>query len=410
MSAVAKFIPRYRAETSALGLIDWDRLSPAAAEWVNALRRRAQISVCETGLPTQKLERWKYTNLPAKLKKMELSYQGADITLSGMKDYAEIFSKGMLHFPQWAQDMVERDAPSVEKYGDMMLWSLAGAYLKDGFTLDVPANTKTGMPLNVSLSGHDGAYFVPRQVIRIDEGAEFTLIETQSGQGAYWGNIVTQVEIAKGAKFKHYRFQQNSEAALMTQNTHIVLGEGAEYEAFTITTGANLSRNQIHVDMMGANAVCRLNGANMIDGSKLADTTITVDHCAPHCNSYQDYRTVVADKAVSVFQGKVHVHQIAQKTDGYQMAKSLLLSAQATVNTKPELEIYADDVKCSHGATTGRLDEEALFYMRSRGIPEAQAKNLLIESFVNEVIEGISCDDVREQSIQIISDWLSGQS
>jgi Fe-S cluster assembly protein SufD len=106
----------------------------------------------------------------------------------------------------------------------------------------------------------------------------------------------------------------------------------------------------------------------------------------------------------------VHVHQIAQKTDGYQMAKSLLLSAQATVNTKPELEIYADDVKCSHGATTGRLDEEALFYMRSRGIPEAQAKNLLIEAFVNEVIEGISCGEVREQSIQIISYWLSGQS
>jgi Fe-S cluster assembly protein SufD len=407
MSAIAKFKSRYRADNSDLGLIDWDRLSPASAEWVNALRRRAQINFSDMGVPTQKLERWKYTNLPAKLKKMELSYKDADITLSGLTDYAYSFPKGMLHFPQWAQDMVERDAPSQDKYGDMALWGLADAYLKDGFILDVPEGCKDNHPLNVTLAGHDGTYFVPRQVIRIGAGAEFTLIEYQNGSGAYWGNIVTQIEVAKGATFKHYRFQENSDTAVMTQNTHVVMEEGAEYEAFTMTSGAKLSRNQIHVDMKGQNAICRLNGINMLDGTELSDTTITIDHCAPHCNSYQNYRTVAADKAIGVFQGKVHVHQIAQKTDGYQMAKSLLLSPQATINTKPELEIYADDVKCSHGATTGRLDDDALFYLRARGIPMAQAKNLLIQAFVSEVIEGITCDEVNEQSALIVSSWLN---
>jgi Fe-S cluster assembly protein SufD len=182
--------------------------------------------------------------------------------------------------------------------------------------------------------------------------------------------------------------------------------EGAKYEAFTITTGAGLSRNQIHADLKGENIVCRLNGVNMLDGSEIADTTITVEHQAPNCESYQDYRSVATDKAVGTFQGKIHVHQIAQKTDGYQMAKSLLLSSQATMNTKPELEIYADDVKCSHGATAGRLDEDALFYLRARGIPENQARNLLIQAFVNEVIEGVTDKDVREQASLIVSKWL----
>lgn len=409
MNAIAKFQKRYRAETAELGLIDWDRLPPAAAEWANAMRRRAHLSVMETGMPTSKLERWKYTNLPAKLKKMNLKYQDADITLSGARECAEVFAKGLLHFPQWAQDMVEADAPSIDKYGDMILWHLADAYLKDGFALDVPANTQNDQALQVAITGRESAYFMLRQVIRVGKNASFTYVEHQTGAGAYWGNIVTQIHLAKGAKFKHYRFQENSDTSVVTQNTHIVMEEGAEYEAFTLTTGAGLSRNQIHADLNGANVICKLNGVTMMDGDKLSDTTITVDHKAPNCNSYQDYRTVVSDKATGVFQGKVHVHKIAQKTDGYQMAKSLLLSPQATINTKPELEIYADDVKCSHGATTGKLDDEALFYLRSRGIPEASAKNLLIQAFVNEVIENISNDEVRAQAENIVSGWLMGQ-
>lgn len=408
MSAVVKFQNRYRAETSALALVGWDKLPGASAEWVNALRRRAKMAVEETGLPTPKLERWKYTNLPAKLKKMDLSYGAADFELQGTGDYAQSFPKGMLHFPQWAQDLIEGDAPSHEKYGDMLLWHVGNAYLQDGFTVDVPANAKTTEALNVITRGNDGTVAMPRQIIRLGEGAEFTLIETQNGSGAYWNNIVTQIEIAKGATFKHYRFQENSDDSVVTHNTHIVMEEGANYEAFAMTNGAGMSRNQIHVDMVGRDSVCTMNGVNMLGGSLIGDTTITVDHCAPHCQSNQNYRNVVADKATAIFQGKVHVHQIAQKTDGYQMCRSLLLSPQSTIQTKPELEIYADDVKCSHGATTGRLDDEAMFYLRSRGIPEKEARSLLIQAFVNEVIEDISDVDVSAQAESMVSDWLSG--
>ncbi len=358
-------------------------------------------------LPTPKMERWKYTNLPAKLKKFDLQEGEADIVLSGMTDYAYAFPKVMDSFPTWAKEIVNKPVPGEQRYKDMMLWQAANDVLKNGFILDVPANEKISKALEITYTGHDKKQTTARQVIRIAEGAEMTLIEYQLGAGQYWNNIVTQVEVAKGASFKHYRFQENSDEAVVTQNTHIVMAERADYEAFTFTGGGKASRNQVHVDMMGEHAVCRLNGVNMLDGSEHGDTTITVEHQAPNCNSFQNYRTVVTDTATSVFQGKIHVHKIAQKTDGYQMAKSLLLSGQATVNTKPELEIYADDVKCSHGATTGRLDEEALFYLQSRGIPEAQARNLLIEAFVNEVIEEISHDDVQEQTAHIVNQWLT---
>lgn len=403
---MTKFQPRYRADNVDSLVESQSALQPSSSEWVNALRKRGLTSVCETGLPTQKLERWKYLNLPAKLKKIEMAYKDANLVLSGMTDYAYSFPKGFTGFPEFARGMVEALPPADEKYGDMMLWQANNAFLKDGFILDVPQNIQNDKPLEVTYTGQAESKTAVRQIIRVEKDSDFTLIEYQIGAGAYWNNIVTQVQVAKGATFKHYRFQENSDEAIVTHNTHIEMEEGASYEAFTFTTGASLSRNQIHVDIKGSNALCRLNGVNMLDGSELADTTITVDHHAPNCNSFQNYRSVATDKAIGVFQGKIHVHQIAQKTDGYQMAKSLLLSGQATINTKPELEIYADDVKCSHGATTGRLDEEALFYLQSRGIPKNQARNLLIQAFVNEVIEEISNEDVQEQAQHIVSRWL----
>lgn len=411
MSAIVKFKPRYRSDNAALALNAQDGLQESSAAWVNALRLRGVASLNETGLPTQKLERWKYTNLPAKLKKMDTVYKDAGVVLSGMTDYAYSFPKGFTGFPSFAKKMIEQTPPANEKYGDMMLWQASNAYLKDGFIVDVPKERKkANKALEVTYTGHDGTQTSLRQIIRVADNAELTLIEYQLGAGAYWNNIVTQIELGRGAKFKHYRFQENSDTAIITHNTHVVMAGDAEYEAFTLTTGAGLSRNQVHVDMNGEQSVARLNGVNMLDGKELADTTITIDHQAPNCNSFQNYRSVVTDTATNVFQGKIQVHQVAQKTDGYQMAKSLLLSGQATVNTKPELEIYADDVKCSHGATTGRLDKDALFYLQSRGIPEAQARNLLIEAFVNEVTEEINHTDVQEQTAHIVNQWLHNLS
>lgn len=357
-------------------------------------------------LPIAKLERWKYTNLPTKLKKMDLVEKGADIQFSGNQEYLSSFPDALDKLPDWVKETVARPAPGEEKYKDMMLWQAANDSIKDGFIIDVPADVSPDKAIDVKIVGQEDSNTTVRQIIRVAENASLTLIENQEGEGAYWNNIVTQIELAKNARFYHYRFQNNSNDSVITHNTHLVMSQASEYEAFTFTGGAKLSRHQVHVDMQGAHGVCRLNGVNLINGQQHADTTITVEHQAPHCQSFQNYRTVADDKAVGVYQGKIHVHQVAQKTDGYQMAKSLLLSSQSTVNTKPELEIYADDVKCSHGATTGQLDKDAQFYLQSRGVPEGDAKRLLIEAFLSEVIEEISNENVRENMGHVMRDGL----
>ena len=170
--------------------------------------------------------------------------------------------------------------------------------------------------------------------------------------------------------------------------------------------GGKLTRNEIHAEIQGTNAEVSFNGANLLGGSQTGDTTILIEHQAPHCRSNQFYRTLLDDQAKGVFQGKVHVHQIAQKTDGYQLANTILLSDKADMNTKPELEIYADDVLCSHGATCGQLDEEPIFYLRSRGLNEAQARRLLVQAFVDETVDKIGNDTLREEVGEIVETWL----
>ncbi len=355
-------------------------------------------------LPTQKLERWKYTNLPARLKKFEREIATAEITFDGLNDLIMPYTNDN---PDWVNEITSRSPAGEAQYKDMALWTAANDAPQDGYIIDVPVNYQTGKPLTMIMTGGNAEQVSPRFIIRLARGAELTLIEHQTGEGAYWNNAVMQIEIGDGAIFNHYRFQDNSHDAVMTVNTHAQIARNGQYNAFTLTTGASMSRNQIHADLKGEGAACYLNGVNLLDGKRLGDTTITVEHQAPHCESRQDYRSVVGDQATGVFQGKVHVHQIAQQTDGYQLSNSLLLSQQATMNTKPELEIYADDVKCSHGTTSGMLDKDALFYLQARGIPKAQARALLIQAFISEVTEQITHDDIREQATAIIEKWLT---
>lgn len=355
-------------------------------------------------LPTPKSERWKYTNLPARLKKFERDIATAEITFDGQNNFIAPYTNDN---PDWVNDITSQGPAGEAQYKDMALWTAANDAPQDGYIIDVPANHHADTPLTMTMAGHNAQQVSPRFIIRLGRGAEFTLVEHQVGEGAYWNNAIMQIEVGEGAIFNHYRFQENSHDAVMTVNTHAQIARSGKYNAFTLTTGANMSRNQIHADLQGEGAACYLNGVNLLDGKRLGDTTITVEHQAPHCESRQDYRSVVGDQATGVFQGKVHVHQIAQQTDGYQLSNSLLLSQQATMNTKPELEIYADDVKCSHGTTSGMLDKDALFYLQARGIPKAQARALLIQAFVSEVIEQIKNDDVRTHTTDIVEKWLA---
>jgi Fe-S cluster assembly protein SufD len=259
---------------------------------------------------------------------------------------------------------------------------------------------------DIVFTGETGTHTTPSLTLIVEDGAQMTVIERHDGSGDYWKNMVTNIAVGQNATLNHIRIQNDAVQGVNTNMVNITVDRDATYDAFTLNIGGKLTRHEIHGALNGANATLTLNGVNMLNGDQHGDTTIVIDHAAPHCASNQFYRTILDDKARGVFQGKVHVHQIAQKTDGYQLANTLLLSDTAEMDVKPELEIYADDVKCSHGATTGRLDDEPLFYMRARGIPEAEARKLLIQAFAEEVIEKINHDETADDIRGMAEAWL----
>ncbi len=261
-------------------------------------------------------------------------------------------------------------------------------------------------PEDIVFTGAEGQHTQPCLKITLEEGAQLTLIERHSGDGAYWKNMVTEITLSPNANLQHIRLQNDNEQAVHTNLVHIKVDKDAVYNGFSLNMGAKLSRHEIHAEINGQNSEISFNGLNMLSGEQHGDTTILIEHKAPHCRSNQFYRTLLDDQSHGVFQGKVHVHQEAQKTDGYQLSNALLLSTDAEMDTKPELEIYADDVKCSHGATTGQLDEEPLFYLRQRGLSEAQARLLLVQAFVDEVAEKVENESFRNEILEATHTWL----
>lgn len=308
-------------------------------------------------LPTQKEESWKYTNLSR--------------ALGDLKDVS-------------VQDAEERLV-----------------HVKRG---DVQSE-----PVDLSWVGRDGVHHQPRLKIIVEDNAELTVIERHTGDGAYWKNMGTEITVGSNARLHHIRFQEDSADAVQTNLVHINMERDSYLNSFSINLGGKLTRHEIHSVLNGENIDCSLNGISLLKNNQHGDTTILMEHTAPNCLSNQFYRTILNDFARGVFQGKVHVHQAAQKTDGYQLSNTLLLSPKAEMDTKPELEIYADDVKCSHGATTGQLDEEPLFYLRSRGLTESTARMLLIQAFVDEVAYKISDEALQSEVKEKAEVWLREQ-
>ena len=372
-------------------------------DWAGDASAQALARLKEAGLPTPRLERWKYTNLPSVLKKMRLEHAESGISCSD----GEGMVKELAEADAQEQVLLTERVLGADKYHDDMLADHVLTHARDGVIITVPEGKSVDKPVEISLSGRDGHLTTPVALIRVKSGAELTVFEKHDGNGAYWKNMLTRIVLEEGAKLHHVRMQTDSTDAAYTQFTEVRIAEKAQYNAFTLTQGGRLSRNQIHAVIQGSGADCTLNGINLLSDQQLGDTTITIEHQAPGCTSNQFYRTLLDEKAHGVFQGKVHVHQEAQQTDGYQLSNAIMLGDRAEMYTKPELEIYADDVQCSHGATTGQLEEEPLFYMRSRGLSEQDAKRLLMSSFLAEVTEQIENASIREQMETFVEAWLS---
>jgi Fe-S cluster assembly protein SufD len=378
------------------------------SDWVIAFQKNALEAAAFMGLPTPSLERYKFTNIQPALKQIPKVLGAPVLEIEDAEGVTSLMSDVFDDAPEWVCEHYAKSyvPPAQDKYGDMNLYYLNGAFLRYGVIIDVPAGQHVTEPVEITLHGPEGTFFSPRTLFRLGKGASLSVNEYHKGQGSFWNNRVTEIILEEGAVLHHNRLQDNPVGAVYTQHTHIQIAENARYEHFNLGKGCAVSRNQVHAELLGAGAHVGINGIHLLCGGQIGDATYLVEHKAPHCTSSQKIRNVLDDQAKGVFQGKVHVHQVAQKTDGYQLCNSMLLSEGAEMDTKPELEIYADDVKCSHGATTGQVDDESLFYLRSRGISLDEARSLLIDGFLGEIIDTIENEKMQLACRDKVSGWL----
>lgn len=423
----------------------YDSLKPSlpghALPWMAALRDRALDSFAESGLPTQKREAWKYTNLRG-LKQLELNEQAlapqplsidrapsllpegqahrivfvnggfrADLSdLAALPEGAVIGSVAEL--AETAPQRIEALLAQHKDSGDQPLVALNTAFMRDGLLLQLEAGCKLSKPLEVIHvnSAEEGVFaHNARNLIALAAGSEATILEHHIGLNgaAYFINAASDVTLAENATLRHYRIQAEGANAVHTSTLNGHLAEQSFYDAFTLSIGAALSRNETNMKLTAAGARCHLNGGYLMRDKQHCDTTTAVDHLSPQTACREVFKGVLDDRARGVFQGRIVVHPQAQQTDGHQLNKVLLLTDTAEINAKPELEIYADDVKCSHGCTAGEVDHDALFYLRSRGLLQETAKALLIKAFLAESVSEIGDETLHELFLEKISDWLA---
>jgi Fe-S cluster assembly protein SufD len=365
-----------------------------------------------TALPTRKLEAWRYTDLKslAAISFAETSPAEIPGDLPDLGIPRLVFINGAYNMPLSTPPKFMAPFAAVAESSSLPLALINAEHARDGITLTIPPDTDAGALLLISYaSAATPIAFHPRHRITLGAGADLTIIEVAMGQGVYWHNPVTDIALHENATLAHYRLQDEDADAFHLATIRAKIAAGAAYESFTAVIGAKISRAEFHATLLGPNATTHLNAAQLLGGHQHGDFTSIVAHDAPNCASRQTVKSVLAGHARGVFQGRIEVARAAQKTDGYQMNQALLLSDTAEIDIKPELEIFADDVKCSHGATIGALDPEQLFYFRSRGIPEAQARAMLIRAFLTEALEPVNHDGAKELFETAIETWWTRQ-
>ena len=297
---------------------------------------------------------------------------------------------------------LEREAGSLSGGDDNPFVALNDAFFTDGALIRIADNqclTKPVHLLFVTTAGKDGEAAHIRNWIIAGANSQGTIIESHLslGQATTVTNVVTETRIGDGANLEHVKFQDQSAKAFHLASLHSELGHDARYAFHSIALGARLSRNNLRMRLAKPGIECVLNGLYMMRGQQLADHHMIVEHAAPHCDSHEYFNGILDDQSRGVFHGRILVQPGAQKTDAKQTNKNLLLSDDATANTKPQLEIYADDVKCTHGATIGEMDDDAIFYLRTRGLDPSTARRMLLHGFAGEIVERIRHDAVREE-------------
>jgi len=409
--------------------------------WLLPLRKAGLTRFSELGFPTLHDEDWRFTNVAplTRLPFRPVFEAAADVTELALQNYVFaglagprlVFVNGHLNaglsavrdlpagvkIASLASALVS-DTAFIEKrlnhcarMDDTAFAVLNQTFFLDGGFIHVPAGKVIAEPIQlifISTAKHNGDTTHPRNLIIAEANSKATVIESylSTGGAAYFTNAVTEIIAGDNATLEHVKFQDEAADAFHIATIAGELGRTSNVNIHSFALGAKLSRNNIRARLAGEGLECILNGLYLTRGEQLADHHMIVEHAQPHCASHEYFNGILDDKSKGVFHGRIYVHPAAQKTDAKQTNKNLLLSDDATADTKPQLEIYADDVKCTHGATVGQLNEESIFYLRSRGIPEPTARRMLIHAFAGEIIERVQCEAVREKLDKIVWDRL----
>jgi len=434
------------AEASDLYLTQFDGLTQtqegAQPAWVRDVRRQAIARFRSEGFPTIRDEEFRTTpvnpivdaafepafaatTLAATTTTLPASVRG-QFAIPGLTTSAEVvfvngqFAPHLSSIPSLPDriviaslaEVLATNPALVEPYLNRVIafptqgfTALNTAFINDGAVVILPEHARLLEPVHlvyVSLGGARPFVAHPRTLIVAGKHSQGKVIESFVGTQGYFTNNVTEIIGAENSHLDHYRVQRESLDAYHVSSLHVRLGRTAVFASHNLALGGALVRNDVNATLDAEGIVCTLNGLYLVDGKRLIDNHTTIDHAKPHCESHELYKGVLDDQGRGVFNGKIFVREDAQKTDAKQTNQVLLLSEDAQINTKPQLEIFADDVKCTHGATIGQLAAEQMFYLRARGIGQAEAQAMLIHAFASEIVERIDLEPLRDQLEQYL--------
>ena len=411
-------------------------------KWLAPVRKAGLAGFAELGFPKLSDEDWRFTNVtpiaqlpfsPAR----EALVNGAEAKLPGEAAFTKlpghrlVFVNGFFCAKLSSIQPVSggvrienlaaalaKDAALIEKHlgqyahtANNTFAALNQAFFTDGAFIFVPKGVAVAEPVQliyISSAKNSGETILPRNLVIVEANSKLTVVESyiSTGNIAYFTNAVTEILAGDHAAVEHIKLQDEAAEAYHIATIAGEFGRASSVTVHSFALGAKLSRMNIRAKLAGEGLECILNGLYLTRGEQLADHHMIVEHAQPHCASHEYFNGILDDKSKGVFHGRIYVHPIAQKTDAKQTNKNLLLSDDATADTKPQLEIYADDVKCTHGATIGQLNEESIFYLRSRGIDTDMARQMLIHAFAGEIIERIQCEPARAVIDKLVWDRL----
>ena len=408
--------------------------------YVHSIRSKAIKKFESEGFPTKKLESWKYTSLKRTLKydyklfpsqKDIIDFKDIqDYLINDIESYKIVFVNGKYYsnlsetthegmdicilssaLTQSKYDLI------IENYFDKIskkdgITSLNTAFSHEGAYIHIPKNIQVDKPIQIlhfSTGENESLMFQPRNLIVVDENSQVEIIERYQSitNNNILVNSVSEIYVNKKSNVKHYKIQNDKKSSSLIDNTFVSQEHSSSYNLHTFSFGGDLTRNNLNIFQNDQRIESTINGITIIDDEQHVDHNTLIHHKEPNCTSHQDYKGIYGGQSVGVFNGRVLVEKEAQKTNAFQANNNVLISDKASINTKPQLEIFADDVRCSHGCTIGQLDNNALFYLRSRGIPEKEATALMMFGFANKVLTSVQNQEIKSMINKIIASKLA---